>query len=160
MESNEERDKTNEQNSNEHISCSQSTNSTWDNVKQIGNRILSKITNTFSLLTNLVRMEQYEYIPARDHSRLYIANEVPFELEPVFSYLTRGQNGFVIEDDEGEIRSLIINVDFWDYTKVMVVLMSVNTVALFLMLIVRAVCPAFYEGVRKQFVFWEMCLKY
>lgn len=98
-------------------------------------------------------MEDYEYIPPRDQSRLYIANEVPFELEPVFSYLTRGQNGFVIEDDEGETRSLIINVDFWDYTKVIVLLMSINTVALFVMLIVRAVCPAFYEDVRKQFVF-------
>lgn len=125
----------------------------WERFKHMSRNLLSKLKNFFSALTGLIRLEDYEYIPPRDQSRLYIANEVPLELEPVFSYLTRGQNGFVIEDDEGETRSLIINVDFWDYIKVMVLLMSVNTVALFVMLIVRTMYPVYYEDLRKQVVF-------
>lgn len=117
-------------------------------------QLLLRIRNTISALRNLAPLvEEYEYLPPRDQTRLYIANEVPYELEPVFSFLTRGQGGFAIEDEEGETRSLIINVDFWDYAKILVVIMSLNTMALFVLIIAKALYPAFYEDLRKQLVF-------
>lgn len=130
-----------------------STTSLWNAMKRTSGRVLSKITSAFTCVRNMVRMDEYQYIEPRDESRVYIANEVPSELEPMLSYLTRGQNGFVIEDDEGDTRSLIINVDFLDYTKLVLLLMGFNSAALLVMLIFRMICPVFYEDVRRQFVF-------
>lgn len=122
----------------------------WSGIKSKTRFVVSKIS---SAIRNLTPSNHYEYIPPRDESRLYVANELPYELEPVLSYLSRGQNGFVIEDDEGEARSLIINLDIWDCTKVMVVLMSLNTIVLLLLLIARSTYPGLYEDFEKQFVF-------
>lgn len=122
-------------------------------IKRAGCVVFSKIANLFRSIGDLARFNQYEYIPPRNGTRLYLANEVPYELEPVLNYLSQGQNGFVIEDEETDSRSLIINLDIWDCAKVLIMLMSVNTMVLFVLLMARTVYPVLYDDMRKQFVF-------
>lgn len=128
-------------------------NSMWNTTKQTGSMVLNKIVNLFSAIISITNFNEYEYIPPRDESRLYVANEIPYEFEPVLSYLSGGQNGFVVEDDDGEVRSLIINIDMLDCTKIVVLLMGINTMMLLLLFFVRTVCPGFYNDLKRQLVF-------
>lgn len=124
----------------------------WKTTKQICSMVLSKIANVVSTVRNHTYLDEYVYAPPVNDSRLYIANEVPYELEPVLNYLSQGDNGFVIEDDESETRSLIINVDMVDCAKVMLVLMGINSTALLLLLFTKMFAPGFYADVGRKFI--------
>lgn len=127
-------------------------NTVWKTTKQVCSVVLTKIVNVVSAVRNHLYFDEYVYAEPVDDTRLYIANEVPYELEPVLDFLSQGDNGFVIEDDEGDTHSVIINVDMVNCAKVMVVLLGINSTALLVLLFTKMFAPGFYAHVGRKFI--------
>lgn len=118
-------------------------------LKQFGRalgiaRFFGKLQVVFSLLWQMTEAGSYRYATPRD--RLYIANQVPSEFEPIVGFLAQGDNSFVT-------RSVIVNVDFSHYVKLAVVILGINTITLLVLLASKVLYPALAEGIKKQSVF-------
>lgn len=125
----------------------------WNVTKQVCSSVFSKLSNGISAVRNQSYLDEYVYIPPENNSRLYIANEVPYELEPVLNYLAQGENGFVIEDDDGDVHSVIFNVDIMDCTKLMILFVGVNSTVLLILLVFKTLAPGFYSDMGIKLVY-------